>query len=420
MIKNILFEFRKKEIYNILGLFFLRFVGLFLSFLLNIYLARLLDKDTLGVYFFLTQIIIILSVIFRLGLDVSILKYGAYFTKSNFLSAIKIYIGRSIIPFALLFLMATFFSLNLLNNDYFKSIIFIGLSVIPYATFNLVAELLKSQDNQQLATLLQTICLPGLLIIILALFDFDIFFTYILSMFFIAIISIFLAVKIYLNLKKEGIRSDDRIFLEGKHFLLIAILNVLMSSLDIFMLGVLSDQSNVADYGLALRLVSISSVILIMTNGLIGPHYSNLWKKNRIVELKEHFSRLCIFMAGVALATLMTFFIFGELMLEILYGPKYVEIFSLLNILSLGQAVVLATGPVAFMLMMSDSMEKHKISLLIALLLNIILNIMLIPSYGAIGAAIATAASLICKNIYSFNSVYKKFFSDKIMEKYEQ
>jgi len=404
MIKNILFEFRKKEIYNILGLFFLRFVGLFLSFLLNIYLARLLDKDTLGVYFFLTQIIIILSVIFRLGLDVSILKYGAYFTKSNFLSAIKIYIGRSIIPFALLFLMATFFSLNLLNNDYFKSIIF----------------MLKSQDNQQLATLLQTICLPGLLIIILALFDFDIFFTYILSMFFIAIISIFLAVKIYLNLKKEGIRSDDRIFLEGKHFLLIAILNVLMSSLDIFMLGVLSDQSNVADYGLALRLVSISSVILIMTNGLIGPHYSNLWKKNRIVELKEHFSRLCIFMAGVALATLMTFFIFGELMLEILYGPKYVEIFSLLNILSLGQAVVLATGPVAFMLMMSDSMEKHKISLLIALLLNIILNIMLIPSYGAIGAAIATAASLICKNIYSFNSVYKKFFSDKIMEKYEQ
>jgi O-antigen/teichoic acid export membrane protein len=192
-----------------------------------------------------------------------------------------------------------------------------------------------------------------------------------------------------------------------------------MSSLDIFMLGFLSDQSNVADYGLALRLVSISSVILIITNGLVGPHYSNLWKKNRIVELKEHFTQLCIFMAGLALVILVTFFVFGELMLELLYGQKYVEIFSLLNILSLGQAVVLATGPVAFMLMMSDSKEKHKVSLLIALLLNITLNIMLIPSYGAIGAAIATAVSLVCKNIYSFYSVYKKFFSDKMLGKYE-
>ena len=230
MIQNFFLKFRKNEIYNILGLFFLRFVGLLLSFLLNIYLARLLNKDTLGIYFLLTQIVIVLSVISRLGLDVSILKYGADLTKSSFLGAMKTYIGRSIVPFSLMFLMAIFFSLYLLKGDYFKSIIFIGLSVIPYAMFNLVAELLKSHDNQKLASLLQSICLPALLIIILALFDFDVFFTYILSLFFIAIIAIFLAVKIYLNLNKDGIHSDDRILLEGKHFLLIAILNVLMSN----------------------------------------------------------------------------------------------------------------------------------------------------------------------------------------------
>ena len=88
-------------------------------------------------------------------------------------------------------------------------------------------------------------------------------------------------------------------------------------------------------------------------------------------------------------------------MLVLVFGDTYISSYNLLIILAVSQSIVLATGPVAYLLMMTDNSSSHRKSLHMAVGINIFLNLILIPSYGITGAAIATGLSLVFKNIYS-------------------
>ena len=81
--------------------------------------------------------------------------------------------------------------------------------------------------------------------------------------------------------------------------------------------------------------------------------------------------------------------------MRILFGPEYVSASIALQILAIGFFIDPATGP-GFHIMIA--MGKNKILLkifLITSITNIILNAILIPIYGIVGAAVATTSALI-------------------------
>jgi O-antigen/teichoic acid export membrane protein len=91
-----------------------------------------------------------------------------------------------------------------------------------------------------------------------------------------------------------------------------------------------------------------------------------------------------------------------------LFGPDFRVGSSALVILAAGQFVNAAVGSVGYLLVMT---EYHKIVLNITVLsafLNIALNGILIPRLGILGAALATATSIITFNILSMLAVRKK------------
>ncbi|HOO47262.1 MAG TPA: polysaccharide biosynthesis C-terminal domain-containing protein, partial [Deltaproteobacteria bacterium] len=79
-----------------------------------------------------------------------------------------------------------------------------------------------------------------------------------------------------------------------------------------------------------------------------------------------------------------------------------------LIILALGQFVVLATGPVAALLMMTGYEKFHRNTTALSAALNVVLNFTLIPRYGGEGAAFATAVSLSVKNVLAVLHVRKR------------
>jgi O-antigen/teichoic acid export membrane protein len=68
-------------------------------------------------------------------------------------------------------------------------------------------------------------------------------------------------------------------------------------------------------------------------------------------------------------------------------------------ILALGQLVNAATGPCGTVLNMSGRVGLNMADNIAALLLNVLLNLWLIPAYGIIGAAVAWAVSLAVVNV---------------------
>jgi len=90
-------------------------------------------------------------------------------------------------------------------------------------------------------------------------------------------------------------------------------------------------------------------------------------------------------------------------------NPEYLAGVPVLQVLSLAQLVYLIVGPVALILTMTNYVRLNLADLLLTLVLSIVLDMMLIPRYGAYGAAIAGTISINFINLLRLVQVYKLF-----------
>lgn len=91
--------------------------------------------------------------------------------------------------------------------------------------------------------------------------------------------------------------------------------------------------------------------------------------------------------------------LFSEEILNLLFGPEYLVASQALIILSFGYLFSAATGRIGDVVKTYEKTDILFKNTLGQFLLNIPLNILLIPQYGLIGAAIATTTSIVLVNI---------------------
>lgn len=99
---------------------------------------------------------------------------------------------------------------------------------------------------------------------------------------------------------------------------------------------------------------------------------------------------------------------FGDWLLKYTYGLDYVDAYLPLIILVIGQIINSGFGAVTIILNMTGHERDTLIGVSIAVIINIVMNILLIPMYGIIGASIATVITLLCWNVLLFVAVKKR------------
>jgi len=99
--------------------------------------------------------------------------------------------------------------------------------------------------------------------------------------------------------------------------------------------------------------------------------------------------------------------IFGKFALS-LFGPEFVVTYVPLLILLCGRIVCALAGPVGLLMTMTAHQNLAGTIIAISTVINIALNICLIPSLGLIGAAISTAFSVSLGNIVLLVFVWRK------------
>jgi O-antigen/teichoic acid export membrane protein len=97
--------------------------------------------------------------------------------------------------------------------------------------------------------------------------------------------------------------------------------------------------------------------------------------------------------------------LFGKPLLGI-SGTGFIPAWPLLIALAIGNLINVATGSVGYMLVMTGHQKITFLNSLIAIVFNIVLGIMLIPRYGAMGVAIATGVALSVVNLLRLLQVY--------------
>jgi O-antigen/teichoic acid export membrane protein len=186
-----------------------------------------------------------------------------------------------------------------------------------------------------------------------------------------------------------------------------ALLQLVMQLSGRFMLGVWADNADVGQYAVAWRTAMLISFVLLAFNTISQPMFAKLYTQGEMESLAATAHKATLLMTICATPVFLILFIAPEFVMSI-FGSGFAGGASTLQILSVGQFINVVTGCVGVLVVMSGNVRAYRNIQVIVACVVLSLNILLIPAYGAVGAAIAAACALIVQNILFGYVVWNK------------
>ncbi|MBP1911649.1 O-antigen/teichoic acid export membrane protein [Thermococcus stetteri] len=149
--------------------------------------------------------------------------------------------------------------------------------------------------------------------------------------------------------------------------------------------------------------VFLSSASVIYT-----PIVTSLYVQGKIKEMGRVYQILTKWIFLLTLPIFAVLFLFSETTVSFVFGEKYIPASSALQILSIGFMFHTFLGLNGLTLIIIGKPTLNMVGDTLAVISNISLNFALIPRYGMVGAAIATAVSYIIANIFRSYWPYKR------------
>jgi O-antigen/teichoic acid export membrane protein len=174
-------------------------------------------------------------------------------------------------------------------------------------------------------------------------------------------------------------------------------------------LGYLQPAEELGRFSAPMRLATIIPVPLAGMNFLFLPVVSKLVARGAIDEIQALFCSTTKWAFIATLPLLMYFMIDAEFVVTFLFGDAYHDAANVLRILVIGFAVNAFTGPNGAALVAFGDTRTQFLLAMLAATSAILLCLLLVPEYGALGAALGTAAAKSISNILMAIALFRKF-----------
>ena len=416
--------------------FFLRFGGLIAGYALTLVIANLFGAKGLGDYVLAITVLRLFTLLAKLGLDTTSIRFIASFASQEKWTSIFHFRKQAVImlSFTSIFGSLIMYSFaepigNLINAN----INFIKLNaffVMPMVFFMLHYQSLRGLKRIAEFSFFYRMSQSLFSVItIIILFQFITseevpIYAYLTSIIIVSVLS-YLSFRYWLKNRSHGKESAEKeimsystllkvsiplMFAQSVQFIMIWIDKLMLGAIDTpnVLSGVSTNASEVGIYHTAFKLSMFAAVSLMSINSIASPKFAEMFGKNDIDGLKKvvHQSTKMIFWSSVPLVVI--FFIFPEFFLG-LFGEEFKVGVTAFIFLSCGRLLSSFSGSVGNILQMTGHQNIYASILFFAAILNIILNLILIPEYGINGAAIASMSSLIIWNLSMVFVVKKKF-----------
>jgi len=191
-------------------------------------------------------------------------------------------------------------------------------------------------------------------------------------------------------------------------FLLISGASLVQNKADILMIGPMIGVQEAGIYGAATRITSLIGFGLNASNMIVAPMISELYsagkheRMQRLIAISSTGVFCYTVFAGGVLITI------GTWVLS-LFGDAFTAGYAALVILIAGSMVNALAGPVGYVMTMTGNQWIASKAFGAGMLINIVLNAALIPLFGMIGAACATALSNSAWNVILAYVAWTKF-----------
>ncbi|MGV3604632.1 MAG: flippase [Dyadobacter fermentans] len=187
---------------------------------------------------------------------------------------------------------------------------------------------------------------------------------------------------------------------------------ILYMRIDQLMIGNIAGET---ELGLFSSTTKITDMFVFIPMAISGSYLSVLVKIKKEQSDEVFIRKICTFfgwMTRISIGVAIVISLLSQQIIQLLYGPEYHPAYSILAI-HIWALVPMFLGVASGQYLIIENLQKYNVyKTLIGLTLNVLLNVILIPKMGAVGAAIATLISYYVSAIFSnflFSSTKKLF-----------
>tara|TARA_R110002111_G_scaffold99170_6_gene153284 strand:- start:3240 stop:4616 length:1377 start_codon:yes stop_codon:yes gene_type:complete len=399
-------------------------VGVFLSLIIQHFLAVNISQSEVGIYFLLSSLTSLISLVINLGMDRASVKLIAGELVNNNTARASEFAKRFLITvFINAFIFIIFYLLFI--NHYMVANLLAGLAVVPAILVALwialeslkcsMIEIFRGLQKMTYVVALGTIV--GRTIFALTLVGFSFFvinidiegivFINCLITAFILIFGI-VVLKNQLDFKVGLTAYSKELYKIGPPIMGILVISVLNREIDIWFVSFFMTEKDVAVYGAASRLVQFVTLSMIIVTSILPPIISELYATSKIDKLQNIMRGTTLICSLASFIVVLIFLFFGDSIVRFIYTDEYQEAHLLMIILGVGKLLGVVAGSSGLILMMASFQGLQFKVLLVTFVISASLSVVLIPYYGPVGAAVASAFGMTLQNIVMTFYVYKK------------
>ena len=386
-----------------------------INFLFKLIVARHYGSSDFGLFILAQTIFCILVLLAGLGVKESIVRYIPYYVTKNKKSVLSgyltfIFILPVIFSFILSFLLFIFAeNVSVFFNFPAKFTLFLKLIaiVIPFSTFNGIIKKIFLAEHKPWHNAISyhfienTVLLLGsCLIIYLNLPVVYLIIVLLISILMSAIYNVLIyKIKIHLPIIKTKTFLIKEWFNFSLPLFFTGVFAYIISWSDNLVIGKFLEPSQLGIYSICYSLAIFLVFFQTAFANLFVPLISSNYAKKKFENILFLFKHSAAWTFGLTFPFFLVILLFSKQILLVLYGSEFVSGYSVLIIISIGALINISTGLNKEILLLY---KKTKFIFLVNVCIatsNIMMNILLIPVLGIIGAAITSAASISAQNL---------------------
>lgn len=397
--------------------FFFRIFGMLFNFATTLYITNIYGSSNYGLFALSLTILQLMVMFFSLGIPAAFISFTGGFksvdlNKGLLVKCYKLVSYISIVPVILLyftsnqialffdkvelagFLKVVFLSLIFLvfheiNSNYFLSVkkfFWFGIAyfVIPNIVFFVSLLIFKSYE------------LP----------DYFIMLSYSLSILLTVLFSLFLIFKekkyLKVSIRGKEILNRSLPMMASGFFL------VLLNWTDVLMLGKYETERNIGIYNAAFKIGYLTLFFVMAMGSIILADISEKYRNKDMGGLHLVIKKATQITAILTLPVAAVILLFNEHLLS-LFGSEFIEGKIALIYITLGALYNALTGNVDQLLNMTDNQKTVRNIMFAGFIVNVLLNLVLIPNYGIEGAALSSLIVNVIVNTIFVIIIKKKF-----------
>ena len=401
---------------NFLSLISSQVISKVIQLIIFVYLARILGKSDFGIFSFGLAFAFLFVILADFGLSTLMVREMSRDKKS----ASK-YLSNAIVIKFILSIITLLFAYLVLNiMDYSTEVKIVAYIMLGFTLMQSLTELhysifraFERMYYDAFIKILRMFILAGAIFYLIknnyGLLEFSL--AFLVTEFIVIIIAFFITYTRFIKISLEfDYNFSKKLLKKSSIFCLSLVFSSLYMYIDVIMLSKMRSTAEVGIYSVATNIIIALIFIPLMYGNAIYPVLSRFYissKKSLVLAYEKSFKYM--FIIGLPIAT--GIYIFSDKIILLLYGKVYIESAIVLSILS-GYLFLKFLNPVTGFTLMAINKQKSRLfSQGLSALLNIILNFILIPLYGFIGAAIATLITEIIFFITYTLFIYKYKFN---------